>query len=125
MVSSLDIKGFIEQQLSDLYEFDEILATLFIRVDGTILFSRLPEKADIELINALEWIQNTTKIMANELQIGNLKKLVVELQLGNVVIHVAGPSTVLVTVTKSRINLGLLLIEISRRAMLIGKMDKR
>ncbi|MFX0208451.1 MAG: hypothetical protein ACFFDT_20880 [Candidatus Hodarchaeota archaeon] len=120
----MHIKGFIEQQLSDLFEFDEILATLLIRVDGTILFSQLPETADINIINGIEWIQNTTRIMANELQTGNLKKLVVELQFGNVVIHVAGPNTVLVAVTKTRINLGLLLIEISRRAMFIGKIDK-
>jgi len=124
-VSCLSLKALIQTQISDLFEFDEVTASFLIRLDGIILFSNLPKRAEVSVINSIEWIQDTTVTMAREIQMGNLKKLIFEMRDFNVVFHQAGPNTMLVCITKININFGLMLIEIARRARIIAREDKK
>lgn len=69
---------------------------LLISGDGTILSSKLPERASTRLIEQIEWIQYSMRYVYQELRREKLKKVTYELDDARIIFTKVGTDMVLV-----------------------------
>jgi len=106
----------------DLYSLKDINTVLLVRTDGVVLLSNIPNKSpDSELIKSLEWIVSVVPSVSREMRKKNLKKVIYDLESAIIIFYSCSSQIVLIALTDPTANLGLLTIELSRTAKIIGE----
>lgn len=94
---------------------DGIQASVIFSVDGVLLASTLPHDTDPDEVGAIvAAIHSLGGKTANLLHRGSLKRIQVQSNRGNMFVSALGESALLVVLTNSHVNIGLLLHEIRR-----------
>lgn len=92
-----------------------IEATAVFDTDGLVIASRLPGRADDEVIGAMTAaILSISNRSGEELEMGKMKRVLVEGDAGSIIIMSVGSDFVLVTLVGENVKLGILFYELSR-----------
>jgi len=106
----------LEKVLKDMELGDpDIESSAIVRTDGLVMASALPKGADEGLIAAMSAaILNIGSRALSELAKGELEKIIVSGDKGDITIMGVGKEAVLSAITKPGANIGLLLVEMGR-----------
>ncbi|MEM1512748.1 MAG: roadblock/LC7 domain-containing protein [Candidatus Jordarchaeales archaeon] len=106
----------LEKILKEMEAADpDIEASAIVRTDGLVMASALPKSADEGLIAAMSAaILNIGSRALSELAKGELEKIIVSGDKGDITIMGVGKEAVLSAITKPGANIGLLLVEMAR-----------
>ena len=106
----------LEKVLKDMELGDpDIESSAIVRTDGLVMASALPKGADEGLIAAMSAaILNIGSRALSELAKGELEKIIVSGDKGDITIMGVGKGAVLSAITKPGANIGLLLVEMGR-----------
>jgi len=106
----------LERILKDMETSDpDIEASAIVRTDGLVMASALPKSADEGLIAAMSAaILNIGSRALGELAKGELEKIIVSGDRGDITIMGVGKEAVLSAITRPGANIGLLLVEMTR-----------
>lgn len=108
--------------MDDLYSLEDVITVLLVRTDGVVLQSNIPSVyPDPELIKSLEWVVSAVPSVVMEMQKKNLRKVIYDLESSMIVFYSCSPQILLIALLEPTANLGLLLIELSRTARVIGE----
>lgn len=109
--------------MEELYNLEDVITVLLVRIDGVVLYSYTPSGVpDPELIKSLEWVVSVVPSVIREMRKKNLRKVIYDLESSMIVFYSSGPQILLITLLEPLANLGLLLIELSRTAKIIGEL---
>mgnify|MGYP000529244044 CR=1 FL=1 len=106
----------LERILKDMESGDpDIESSAIVRTDGLVMASALPKSADEGLIAAMSAaILNIGSRALGELAKGELEKIIVSGDKGDITIMGVGREAVLSAITRPGANIGLLLVEMTR-----------
>ncbi|MEM2331269.1 MAG: roadblock/LC7 domain-containing protein [Candidatus Jordarchaeales archaeon] len=106
----------LEKILKEMEAADpDIEASAIVRTDGLVMASALPKSADEGLIAAMSAaILNIGSRALSELAKGELEKIIVSGDKGDITIVGVGKEAVLSAITRPGANIGLLLVEMAR-----------
>lgn len=109
--------------MDELFSFEDVITVLLVRTDGVVLHSNIPSEFPDppELIRSLEWVVSTVPSVIREMRKKNLRKVIYDLENSMIVFYSCGPQILLIAIFEPTANLGLLLIELSRTANIIGE----
>ena len=106
----------IDRILSDLNKTDGIKGSMVVGKDGLVIASQLPSGIDSELIGAMaSAAYGSAERTATEINQGALEQMMIEGAYGKTIMVDAGDG-ILVVLTDSKVNLGLIRIHIKRSA---------
>ena len=101
--------------LQTLKKIGEVLGSSVISRDGLVIASDLSTDVDEETFAAMSAaMQGADETAVSELKQGNLKQIIIDYQNGKIIIISAGEKAILVILAKSKINLGLALLEMGK-----------
>jgi predicted regulator of Ras-like GTPase activity (Roadblock/LC7/MglB family) len=104
----------------------QIIASAIVRSDGLVLASELPKNADEGIVSAMSAaVLNIGKRSVNELNRGDLDKVIISGSKGDIVIRGVGRIALLSAITNPDSNLGLVLLEMKRAAEKIQELLKQ
>ncbi len=104
----------------------QIIASAIVRNDGLVLASELPKNADEGIVSAMSAaVLNIGKRSVNELNRGDLDKVIISGSKGDIVIRGVGRIALLSAITNPDSNLGLVLLEMKRAAEKIQELLKQ
>ncbi|MFB0560920.1 MAG: roadblock/LC7 domain-containing protein [Candidatus Lokiarchaeia archaeon] len=104
----------------------QIIASAIVRLDGLVLASELPKNADEGIVSAMSAaVLNIGKRSVNELNRGELDKVIISGSKGDIVIRGVGGTALLSAITNPDSNLGLVLLEMKRAAERIQELLKQ
>ncbi|MEM1658936.1 MAG: roadblock/LC7 domain-containing protein [Candidatus Jordarchaeales archaeon] len=106
----------LEKILKEMEASDpDVEASAIVRTDGLVMASALPKSADEGLIAAMSAaILNIGSRALSELAKGELEKIIVSGNKGDITIIGVGKGAVLSAITRPGANIGLLLVEMAR-----------
>ncbi len=106
----------LEKVLREMESGDpDVEASAVVRTDGLVMASALPKSADEGLIAAMSAaILNIGARALSELAKGELEKIIVSGDKGDITIMGIGKEAVLSAITRPGANIGLLLVEMTR-----------
>ncbi|MEM1659067.1 MAG: roadblock/LC7 domain-containing protein [Candidatus Jordarchaeales archaeon] len=106
----------LEKILKEMEAGDpDVEASAIVRTDGLVMASALPKSADEGLIAAMSAaILNIGSRALSELAKGELEKIIVSGNKGDITIIGVGKEAVLSAITRPGANIGLLLVEMAR-----------
>ncbi|MEM1884366.1 MAG: roadblock/LC7 domain-containing protein [Candidatus Jordarchaeales archaeon] len=106
----------LEKILKEMEASDpDVEASAIVRTDGLVMASALPKSADEGLIAAMSAaILNIGSRALSELAKGELEKIIVSGNKGDITIIGVGKEAVLSAITRPGANIGLLLVEMAR-----------
>ncbi|MEM4675616.1 MAG: roadblock/LC7 domain-containing protein [Nitrososphaerota archaeon] len=106
----------LEKILKEMEAGDpDVEASAIVRTDGLVMASALPKSADEGLIAAMSAaILNIGSRALSELAKGELEKIIVSGNKGDITIIGVGKGAVLSAITRPGANIGLLLVEMAR-----------
>ncbi|MCK4589860.1 MAG: roadblock/LC7 domain-containing protein [Nanoarchaeota archaeon] len=108
-------KDQLVEILQTLKKIGEVLGSSIISRDGLTIASDLSQDIDEETFAAMSAaMQGAAETAVSELKQGNLRQIIVDAQKGKIITLSAGERAILVILAKSKINLGLVLLEMSK-----------
>jgi len=111
--------------MDELFSLEDVITVLLVRTDGVVLHSKIshggPKLSDPELIKSLEWVVSAVPSVVREMRKKNLRKVIYDLESSMIVFYNCGSQILLIALLEPMANLGLLLIELSRTAKVIGQ----
>jgi len=112
-------KEQLEEILNELKNTGGIIGSAVVSVDGLVIASDLKEK-DVETFAAMSAaMQGAAETAVGELGQGNLNQIVAEAEKGKLIAISSGEKAILVVMTNSDINLGLILLEMRKASGMI------
>lgn len=115
-------KSRLEKILNSLGKAGDILGSAVISADGLPIASVIQGDADIGTFAAMSAAAiGAAETAAVELDLGILKQLILDAEKGKVITISAGKDALLVVLTRSEINLGLVLLEMGRASTKIDR----
>ena len=104
----------------------QIIASAIVRTDGLVLASSLPKNADEGIVGAMSAaVLNIGNRSVNELERGELDKVIISGSKGDIVLCGVGSTAVLSVITNPDSNLGLVLLEMRRASQKIQDILKQ
>jgi len=104
----------IDRILADLNKTEGIKGSMVVGKDGLVIASQMPSGIDTELIGAMaSAAYGSAERTATEINQGTLEQMMIEGEYGKTLMTDAGEG-ILVVLTDSKVNLGLIRINIKR-----------
>lgn len=101
--------------LDDLSGVGDIKGSAIISTDGLSIASSLNKELDVETFAAMTAaMQGAAETAVAELRQGDLEQIMVEAKKGKIITVSTGQDTILITLTRTEANLGLILLELGR-----------
>jgi predicted regulator of Ras-like GTPase activity (Roadblock/LC7/MglB family) len=120
----LDVVSAINKEIEYLANFSDVDATLLFRLDGKVLNAFYGHQSSQRLLIIIDWVKDiiskTMEQLRNGSQSVKYDKDIGEKEPTPVYFYRAGNSSILVTILDPRVNTGLMEIEMSRTARLLG-----
>ncbi len=120
----LDAVGAIDKEIKYLADFSDVDAVILFRLDGKVLNAFYSHQRSQRLLVIGSWVKNIISKTMEELRNGSQSvkydKDIGEKEPTPVYFYLAGNSSILVTILDPRVNTGLMEIEMSRTARLVG-----
>ena len=115
----LEAGWHLEEDVQNAFELPDVIAALVYRSDGELVISRT--EGTMELAPVLLWLKKAVHTSAKDIFRSRLEKTVVEVFGHNVLMYPINRFGLLVVVAKKRANIGLLMIEVRRKATTIAE----
>ncbi|MFW9778495.1 MAG: hypothetical protein ACFFE8_06535 [Candidatus Heimdallarchaeota archaeon] len=120
----LDVVSGINKQIEYLAQFSDVDAALLFRLDGKVLHAFYSHQRSQRLLIIIAWVKKIITRTMEQLQNGSQSvkydKDIGEKEPTPVYFYRAGNSSILVSILDPRVNTGLMEIEMSRSARLLG-----
>jgi len=118
-------KDLLINILKSLRKVGGIKGSSVISRDGLIIASDMGSEVDAETFAAMSAaMQGAAETAVSELKQGKVKQVVIEAEKGKIISTGAGELSILVILTESNINLGLLLLEMNKASKKIASVLK-
>ena len=119
----------IHSEISHLFAFNDVQATLLFRLDGRVLTSQYETESSSTVLSIIKWIKEIIYKTKEELRRG-ARSIKYDKNIGDnktipVYFFLAGSSSILVTILSPSANTGLMEIEMSRTAKRLGMVINR
>jgi len=113
----------LEQVLKELQEIEDIKGSIIVRSDGLLIASNLPAEVNSKAVAAMvAAIVGTGETTTKELNLGEFQQVIVNAKEGQYVCIKAGAEAILACLVKKEANLGLVLLEMERKATKIARL---
>ena len=115
-----------EQELKDILDgfkaLGDVIGAAIVRRDGLMICSGLPQEINSRAVSAMSAAMvGTGETVSKELDIGNLKQIVVESKKGKLVSVGAGEDAIFAALVRENANIGLIMLEMERAAKKLGR----
>ncbi len=113
----------LKEELKKFKKLSGVMGSAIVRRDGLMILSDLSSGVNSKAVAAMSAaIVGTSETASKELKIGDMEEVLIESNKGKLVSIGAGPEAIFVAITKKKINLGLILIEMKKVAEKISKL---
>jgi predicted regulator of Ras-like GTPase activity (Roadblock/LC7/MglB family) len=113
----------LEDILKELERIGDIVGSAIVRTDGLLIATGLPAEVNSKAVAAMAAaIVGTSETTVQELDIGKFEQVIVNASEGQYVCLKAGEEGILIALLRKGANLGLVLLEMEKRAKKIARL---